>query len=100
LCNALIKIHIKNAANLNPDPFFAKLKFSHPELIERLKALKHSPESLLGEDYEDSETMGKAKNSDETKDVPVTINYSALNEDQHKKITTPEKRSRYGINDD
>lgn len=40
LCRALIKIHLTNAANLNPDPFYASLNFSHPQLTERLKAMK------------------------------------------------------------
>ena len=35
----MIKIHVKNAANLNPDPLYAKIKFNHPELVERLRAL-------------------------------------------------------------
>ena len=39
LCRALIKIHITNLSNLNPDPFYATLKFSHPQLTERLKAM-------------------------------------------------------------
>jgi|LauGreDrversion4_2_1035121.scaffolds.fasta_scaffold365980_1 STE24 endopeptidase len=39
LGRGLIKIHVKNASNLNPDSFFAALYFSHPTLIERLAAL-------------------------------------------------------------
>ena len=39
LARALIKIHITNAANLSPDPLYASIKFSHPQLTERLKAL-------------------------------------------------------------
>lgn len=41
LCRALIKIHITNLSNLNPDPFYATLKFSHPQLTERLKAMRY-----------------------------------------------------------
>ena len=41
LARALIKIHITNAANLSPDPLYAAIKFSHPQLTERLKALKY-----------------------------------------------------------
>lgn len=44
LCRGLIKIHINNAANLNPDPLYAALKFSHPQLTERLAALRYDPE--------------------------------------------------------
>ena len=35
----LIGIHINNAANVNPDPLFAALKFTHPALVERLAAI-------------------------------------------------------------
>ena len=34
---------MKNAANLNPDPWYAKYHFSHPQLVERLKALNYKP---------------------------------------------------------
>ena len=30
LGEGLIKIHVKNAANLNPDPLYAMYHFSHP----------------------------------------------------------------------
>jgi STE24 endopeptidase len=39
LARGLIKIHVKNAANLNPDPLYAAMTFSHPQLTERLRAL-------------------------------------------------------------
>jgi STE24 endopeptidase len=39
LKNALIAIHIDNAANLNPDKLYAQLKFTHPALVERLAAI-------------------------------------------------------------
>jgi len=42
LCSSLIKIHVKNAANLIPDEFYAILNFTHPELTERLAALEDS----------------------------------------------------------
>ena len=35
----LIGIHINNAANVNPDPLYAALKFTHPALVERLAAI-------------------------------------------------------------
>ncbi len=49
MANALIRIHVKNASNLNPDPFYATLKFSHPELSERLRALGY----IADKDIED-----------------------------------------------
>ena len=39
LMRGLIRLYIKNKANLNPDSLYAKYHFSHPELIERLRAL-------------------------------------------------------------
>ena len=39
LMKGLIRLHIENKANLNPDPLYATYHFSHPELIERLRAL-------------------------------------------------------------
>lgn len=39
LMKGLISLHIKNKANLNPDPLYATYHFSHPELVERLRAL-------------------------------------------------------------
>lgn len=41
LINALIKIHKSNLSNLNPHPFYSKLKYSHPPLIERINNLKN-----------------------------------------------------------
>jgi len=35
----LIGVHVNNAANLNPDPVYAMLKFTHPALVERLAAI-------------------------------------------------------------
>lgn len=49
LCRALIKLHILNAGNLNPDPLYAAIKFSHPQLTERLKALRFDPEDVAAE---------------------------------------------------
>ena len=49
LCRALIKLHILNAGNLNPDPLYAAINFSHPQLTERLKALRFDPEDAAAE---------------------------------------------------
>lgn len=50
LCKGLIKIHVKNASNLNPDPLYSIMKFSHPVLVERLKALNFHPSTVHEED--------------------------------------------------
>lgn len=39
LARGLVKIHVANASNLVPDPFYAGMHFSHPTLSERLEAL-------------------------------------------------------------
>ena len=36
LRSALIRIHVQNSSNLNPDWMYAKIKFDHPGLVERL----------------------------------------------------------------
>ncbi len=40
LGNALIKLSQKNLSNLNPHPWYSAFHYSHPTLMERLKALK------------------------------------------------------------
>jgi len=42
LCRGLIKIYVENAGNLNPDSFYGLIHFSHPQLVERLRALEFS----------------------------------------------------------
>ncbi|CAG9316332.1 unnamed protein product [Blepharisma stoltei] len=39
LKTALIKIHTQNSGNIYPDPLYSAINFSHPPLLERLKAL-------------------------------------------------------------
>jgi len=39
LRDALISIHIKNKANLNPDKLYAAIHFDHPGLVARLDAI-------------------------------------------------------------
>jgi STE24 endopeptidase len=38
--SGLIKIHVKNLGNLNPDKWYSAWHYSHPPLVERLKALE------------------------------------------------------------
>ena len=40
LRDALISIHIKNKANLNPDKLYAAINFDHPGLVERMDAIE------------------------------------------------------------
>lgn len=40
LSSGLIKMFTKNSGNMNPDPWYSALHFSHPTMLERLKALE------------------------------------------------------------
>ncbi len=47
LISALIKLSKDNLANLHPHPFYAKFYYSHPPIVDRIKALKSmKPEKL------------------------------------------------------
>ncbi|KAJ2848636.1 zinc metalloprotease [Coemansia erecta] len=39
LASGLIKIHVENKSNLNPDPLYSAYHYSHPPLVERLNAI-------------------------------------------------------------
>lgn len=39
LKSGLIKLHLKNLGNLNPDSLYSIWHYSHPTLVERLAAL-------------------------------------------------------------
>eukprot|EP00744_Colponema_vietnamica_P006444 GILI01009361.1.p1 GENE.GILI01009361.1~~GILI01009361.1.p1 ORF type:complete len:272 (-),score=93.51 GILI01009361.1:240-1055(-) len=39
LSSGLVKIHTENLGNMNPDPLYSAYHFSHPPLIERLRAI-------------------------------------------------------------
>merc|ERR1712032_764806 len=39
LCSGLFQIHKENKGDLNPDPWYSWYHFSHPPLVERLRAL-------------------------------------------------------------
>ncbi|KAK6091255.1 zinc metalloprotease [Batrachochytrium dendrobatidis] len=45
LKNGLIKIHLKNSSNLNPDKLYSIWHYSHPPLVERLSALLQKSKS-------------------------------------------------------
>lgn len=45
LMNGLIQIAEENKGDLNPDPWYSWYHFSHPPLVERLRALKEAEES-------------------------------------------------------
>lgn len=55
LCKSLIKIHVKNASNLDPDPLYAWVTFNHPELVERLRALDFSGDASENKKEESKE---------------------------------------------
>jgi STE24 endopeptidase len=59
LMKGLIRLHIKNKANLNPDPLYATYHFSHPELIERLKALGDYYDVITVKELEKKEEEAK-----------------------------------------
>jgi STE24 endopeptidase len=40
LQSGLLKIHLENMGNLNPDQWFSTYNYSHPPLVERLAAMK------------------------------------------------------------
>jgi len=45
LCSGLFTIHEENKGDLNPDPWYSWYHFSHPPLVERLRAMKLQKES-------------------------------------------------------
>ena len=45
LKSALIKLFVENSGNMNPDPLYATINFSHPTLTERIRALDKAKES-------------------------------------------------------
>ena len=61
LMKGLIRLYTKNKGNLNPDPLYAAYHFSHPELIERLRALGDFQNILTFEELEQTEKELKAK---------------------------------------
>jgi STE24 endopeptidase len=40
LAPALIAIHKENMSDMDPDPLYSTMKYDHPTLIERLKAME------------------------------------------------------------
>ena len=61
LRRGMVKLTKKNKANLNPDPLFAALKYSHPALIERITAMDNVMKKVCIEkgesDLDDLETI-------------------------------------------
>lgn len=48
LASALVKLSRENLANLHPHPLYARFHYSHPPVVERLRALKNSATQELG----------------------------------------------------
>ena len=40
LQTGLIKLQIENLSNMNPDPWYSSYHYSHPPLVERLRAIR------------------------------------------------------------
>jgi STE24 endopeptidase len=47
LINALKKLSSKNLSNLTPHPVYVFFHYSHPTLLQRIKALKNNPHNIL-----------------------------------------------------
>lgn len=62
----LIGIHINNSANLNPDPLYAALKYTHPALVERLAGIERfMRESVNKYAADGKEQLGKDASQEE-----------------------------------
>ena len=46
LCKGLIKISVENLGNMVPDALYSLYHFSHPPLVERLRALNPTGKPL------------------------------------------------------
>jgi len=68
LMKGLIRLHIKNKANLNPDPLYATYHFSHPELVERLRALGDYYDVISIEELEEKEEQVKKAEQEQKKE--------------------------------
>jgi len=42
LKSGLVKLHLKNLGNMNPDRWYSTYHYSHPPLVERLEAIGKS----------------------------------------------------------
>jgi hypothetical protein len=44
LCDrsGLLKLHLENLSNLNPDPWYSAYHYTHPPLLERQRAIKRA----------------------------------------------------------
>lgn len=81
LCQGLIKIHVNNASNLNPDFLYACVNFSHPVLVERLRALGfhgvYKSDEMIRSEYD---ALKKVDEGDEKKDTVTSTATSTLKE--------------------
>ncbi len=39
LKDALVKLHVKNLGDVDPDPLYSMVTYTHPPLVERLRAI-------------------------------------------------------------
>lgn len=61
LRNSLIALHVKNAGNLVPDDLYALCHFSHPGLVERIKAIDEYMGELVNMTVTDKASYEEAK---------------------------------------
>ena len=72
LISGLVRLHIKNKGNLNPDPLYSTYHFSHPELVERLWALNYDGEELNIDEKSENEEEKESK-TDERMEIMSEI---------------------------
>lgn len=46
LITGLVRLHIRNKSNLNPDRLYSMFHHSHPTLVERLKELDYDGKAI------------------------------------------------------
>jgi STE24 endopeptidase len=48
LCEGLVKISVENLGNMVPDTLYSLYHFSHPPLVERLRAVRQIKADVAG----------------------------------------------------
>ena len=56
LCSALQKMQVENLGEMDPDWFYSAVNFSHPPMVERLKAIEDGIEYVLVESKENKKS--------------------------------------------
>ena len=68
LTKGLVRLHIKNKANMNPDWLYASYHYSHPALVERITAIGYKGETIDIPDVDETDCKENSivKNPEET----------------------------------